>query len=101
MWGIILHEKLNSMYQSTHPSPATADKESDYVDIENHDEYVDPEELMQGEGSAPEPSTPRSPIPVYKPLPSELRNSMPSFFLMVQGNHTYKLLSRDFACLIH
>ena len=64
------------------PPPRTPSSiDSDYVDIDQHDEYVDPEELIAGEcSSAGEPATPLSPTPhasIFKPLPSEsttLRN---------------------------
>ena len=52
-------------------------RDDDYVDIDQHDEYVDPDELIGGDGgsSTGDPPTPASPsalYDLYKPLPSEL-----------------------------
>lgn len=53
-------------------------EDSDYVDIDQHDEYVDPEELMAGEtgsttGESLPPTSPSSTSSssIYKPLPSK------------------------------
>lgn len=51
-------------------------RDDDYVDIDQHDEYVDPEEFMMGEGgstageSAP-PHSPSASYSLFKPLPSK------------------------------
>ena len=50
-------------------------EDADYVDIDQHDEYVDPEELMGGaESSAGDsipPTSPPASFDLFKPLPSE------------------------------
>lgn len=57
-------------------------EDSDYVDIDQHDEYVDPEELMVGEtgsttGDSIPPTSPSSTSSssIFKPLPSKLGTS--------------------------
>lgn len=54
-------------------------EDRDYVDIDQHDEYVDPEELMVGEtgsttGDSVPPTSPSSTASssIFKPLPSKL-----------------------------
>ena len=54
---------------------AGEERDADYVDIDQHDEYVDPDELIEGGSNTGDPPTPASPSALYdvfKPLPSEL-----------------------------
>ena len=66
------------------------ERDADYVDIDQHDEYVDPDELIGGEGgsSTGDPPTPASPSALYdvfKPLPSELHTCTRIIYLLHQG----------------
>ena len=49
--------------------------DGDYVDIDQHDEYVDPGELMGGSessaGDSVPPTSPSAAYDLFKPLPSE------------------------------
>ena len=65
---------LVSLYLHTYILVVPADQDDgDYVDIDQHDEYVDPGELMGGgESSAGDSVPPTSPsFDLFKPLPSE------------------------------
>lgn len=73
--------------------------DDDYVDIDQHDEYVDPGELMIGAGgggggegssSAGEslpPTSPSTPFDLFKPLPSEFQKGQSK--LLPPWTHAY------------
>ena len=57
------------------PCSLAGNDDGDYVDIDQHDEYVDPGELMGGgessAGDSAPPTSPSASYDLFKPLPSE------------------------------